>query len=65
MRGFFAYVSRGRIIGGDLFPLMVGRTLAFCRCHDGMVDESKWVRVFEGEDAMKKGKGRKSLVSEL
>ena len=40
-----------------------GRTLAFHQRHDGMVDQSKWVRVFEGEDAVKKGKGRKCFMS--
>ena len=63
--GLFAYVLHDRIIRGNLFPLTVGRTLAFHQLHNGMVDRSKWVRVFEGEDAVKKGKGRKCFVSEI
>ena len=29
MKGLFAYISHGRIIRGDFFPLMAGRTLTF------------------------------------
>ena len=58
--GLFAYLSRGNIVEGHLFPLTTGRTLAFHRRHDGVVDRSRWV-VFEGDYMVKEGKGRKCL----
>ena len=64
MKGLFAYFPRGRIIGGDFFPLTAGRTLTFCQRHNGRIDRSKWVRVFKREGTMKKGKGRKCLCLE-
>ena len=63
VKSLFAYIFCGRIIGGDIFSLTVIKTLAFCRCHGGMIYRSKWVEVFEGEDTAKKGKGKECFVS--
>ena len=64
MKGLFAYIPRGRIIGGDFFPLTAGRTLTFRRRHNERIDWSKCMKVFEGEGTVKKGKGRKCLCQE-
>ena len=64
MGGLFAYILRGRIVGGDLFSLMARRTLAFRLCHDGVIDQGRWVIVFEREDTVKEEKGRKCLEYE-
>ena len=63
VRSLFDYDFCGKIIGSDLFSLTAGRTLAFRRRHGGMVYRSKWVKVFEGEDTAKKGKGKECFVS--
>ena len=62
--GLFSYILRGRIIGGNLFPLTTGRTLAFHLHYEGVVDRSRWVIVFEREDTVKEEKGRKYLEYE-
>ena len=59
MGGLFPYILFGRIIDGNLFSLTVGRTLAFCQRHDEVVDQSRWVIVFEREDMVKEEKGRR------
>ena len=61
VRSLFTYVFYGKIIRGDLFSLTVGRILAFHRRHGGMIYQSKWVKMFEGEDTAKKGKGKSVL----
>ena len=63
VRSLFVYIYCSRIIGGNLFSLMARRTLAFCRRYGGMIYWSKWVEVFEGEDIVKKGKGKECFVS--
>ena len=62
VRSLFSYVFCGRIIRGDLFSLTAGRTLAFRRHHGGMIHQSKWVKVFEGEDTTKKRKRKECFV---
>ena len=42
---------------------MAGRTLAFRRCHGGIIDRSGWVKVFKEEDAMKKKRNGKAFMS--
>ena len=62
--GLFAYILRGKIIRDNLFSLTAGRTLAFHRHHDRLVDRSRWVIVFEREDMVKEEKWRKCLEYE-
>ena len=64
MGGLFTYISRGKIIGDNLFSLMARRTLAFHWLHDRVVNWSRWVIVFEREDTVKEEKGRKCLEYE-
>ena len=61
MKGLFAYIPHGKIIGGDFFLFTVGRTLTFCRRHNERIDWGKCMKEFEGEGTVKKGKGRKCL----
>ena len=51
----------GRNIGDDLFSLTAGRVLAFRGRHGAVVDQSKWMEVFEKENTVKEGKWRKCL----
>ena len=60
----FTYIACSGRIRGNLFSFIVGRTLAFCRRHDIAVDRSKWMRVLEKENTVKKGKWRKCLCWE-
>ena len=53
-RGVFTNDFGGRIVGGDFLPLTVGRTFIFHRCHGGMFDRNRWVKVFKEEDMVKK-----------
>jgi len=62
VRSLFTYVFCGKIIRGDLFSLMVRRTLTFCWRHGGMVYWSKWEKVFKGKDMTNNGKGKKCFV---
>ena len=61
VRILFAYVFYGKIIRGDFFSFTARRTLAFHRHHGGMIYQSKCVKMFEGEDTAKKGKGKSVL----
>ena len=61
VHGLFAYITCDGRIGGNLFFLTAGRTLAFRRRHNAMVDQSKRMRMCEKENTVKKGKWRKCL----
>ena len=45
----------GRIVRGNLFSFMAGRSLAFCWCHKGLFDWNRLVRMFWGR---RQGEGK-------
>ena len=61
IHSLFTYIACGRSIRDNLLSLMARRTLAFCRSHGVVVDRSKWMRMFENENMVKKGKRRGCL----
>lgn len=60
-RGVFAYSFCCRIVDSDFLPFTTGRTLTFHWCHGQMFDWSRWVEVFEEEDAVKKKRNEKAF----
>ena len=62
-RSVFSHDFGGKIIGGNFFSLTTRRTFTFRQQHGQMIDQSGWVKAFEGEDAVKKGKIKRYFVS--
>ena len=54
----------GRNIGDDLFSLTAGRVLSFHWRHGAEVDRSKWMKVLERENTVKKKERMKVLERE-
>ena len=63
VHGFLTFIMGSRRIENNIFPLIAGKALTFCRCHSVTADWNKWVKILEEGNTVNEGERKRHLCA--